>query len=276
MAGYELKPRQLPTELKQQNDPLGLAPRVLLYTIQPPNQPAKSPVPLATLSATAAACDAMDACVMFTSDGYLVGAYRPVRDVTDLPQMLQVERRLGPWQWRPMRYCAGSCCGTWLSTSFDAKSLDVPATKAQAQAGRAVNAPASTAPPGGGAESDVPRLYGVDGLGEDCAAMRAGQVSSSTCPTHCQVACCALEDADRSGYVQMLRHRFWQCSELTCAEASCGFQFGPAVVPFAGSSYTRITAVYAAQKSSKQPAQPSKAAATRRSGGSGVCTGSLC
>jgi hypothetical protein len=147
VAGYELKVRQLPTKLYWQFDP---DQRVLLRTIQPPDPSAKAPFPLATLAETAAACDALDECVMFTSDGYLVGAYRPVTDVTALPKMVELKKRLGRCQWRTMRYCSCKCCGTWVSTGFDAKTLAGAGARAQVHSGKPVNASAPAGPPNAG------------------------------------------------------------------------------------------------------------------------------
>uniref|UniRef100_A0A383W3C7 Leucine-rich repeat-containing N-terminal plant-type domain-containing protein n=1 Tax=Tetradesmus obliquus TaxID=3088 RepID=A0A383W3C7_TETOB len=265
VAGYAFQRRQLPAELEWQQEP---DQRVLLYTIQPQNISAKTPSPLATLAETAAACDALDACVMFTSDGYLIGAYRPVEDVKVLTKLLEIEKRLGPWQWRAMRYCSGKCCGTWVSTGFDAASLAVAAVnQSQVQAGGSTKA--SSAPPSG--ESALhDAYYSVDPSSERCAAMRAGDASGFTCPPRCRVACCAKEDAPHD-LVSLSSHHFWQCSVQACLR-SCGFQLIKAQA-VSGPYTPKTVALYLAQKSKGMPA---KTAGTSKSGGSKGCTGSLC
>jgi hypothetical protein len=268
VAGYELKPRQLPEELSWQE---GVSQQVLLYTIKPPNATSKAPFPLGSLAETAAACEALDACVMFTSDGYLIGAYRPVTSVSEMKTMLELEKRLGPWQWRPMRYCPGKCCGTWLSTGFDAKSLAAVAASAQAQLGNTKNVSVPDQPPGVTAEPNDYTSAAVDPSSERCAAMRAGAASSFTCPPRCRVACCAKEDVGYFSQVKMSNHAFWQCSVHAC-KRSCGFELTIAAA-VTGPYTPKTVALYLAQKSKGKPA---KAGGARISGGSGGCTGSLC
>jgi hypothetical protein len=268
VAGYELKVRQLPRELGWQDD---ADQEVLLYTIQPPSSLAKAPFPLATLTETATACDALDACVMFTSDGYLIGAYRSVTNATALRRQLELEKRLGPWQWRTLRYCSGKCCGTWVSTGFDAKTLAGAKAQPQVQPSSPGNASAAAEAPGGGAEAAEFPSYGLDpSRSQRCAAMRAGDVSSFTCPPRCRVACCAQEDAVY-GSVEMSHHHFGQCSVQAC-KRSCGFQL--TIAQAVSGPYTPQTAaLYLAQKSRGKPA---KAAGTHKGSGSEGCTGSLC
>jgi hypothetical protein len=265
VAGYEFKPRQLPEELSWQE---GISQQVLLYTIKPPNTASKAPFPLASVAKTAAACDALDACVMFTSDGYLIGVYRPVTNVAALSKILELEKQVGPWQWRPMRYCSGKCCGTWLSKWFDAKTLTAAGPPTPAQSGGFKNASALAQPPSVASEANGLSSYGVNPNSERCAAMRAGAACSFTCPPRCRVACCAKEDVEYFA-VKMSIHPFWQCSVQACLR-SCGFE----LIAYESPTYTQqIVALYLAQKSRGNSA---KASGARKTGGSEGCTGSLC
>uniref|UniRef100_A0A383W2K4 Uncharacterized protein n=1 Tax=Tetradesmus obliquus TaxID=3088 RepID=A0A383W2K4_TETOB len=269
VAGYQFKERQLPTEhgasvyWHTEHDQ-----RVQLYTLQPPGTSSKTPFPLATQAATAAACDALDACVMFESDGFLIGAYRPVNDVAALPKMLEAEKQKGPWQWRTMRYCSGKCCGTWMSTGFDAASL--AALPSQVQPGGSTGALTTISLPGGSPEPDASPAYAVNPSSKRCAALRAGDISSFTCPARCRVACCAQDDAE-GGLIELSEHRFQQCSIQAC-KRSCGFQL-TTVPAVSGPFSPQVVALYLAQKSR---GKPGTAAGTRKSDGSGGCTGSLC
>uniref|UniRef100_A0A383WGC8 Leucine-rich repeat-containing N-terminal plant-type domain-containing protein n=1 Tax=Tetradesmus obliquus TaxID=3088 RepID=A0A383WGC8_TETOB len=301
VAGYTLKARQLPKELEKQP---GSDQRVLLYTLQPPTNnsaAAATPYPLATLAEAAAACDALDACVMFTSDGYLVGAARLVDDDSALREQLEMEKRLGPWQWQTMRYCSGKCCGTWVSAGFDAASLAVAAVESRVQVGNharyvAAQPPGSQAlvpPPGAGTESDDFNLYeSVRPSSKRCSALRANDVSSFTCPPRCRVACCAKEDAQDGSTVRMSNQHFRQCSAQACSR-SCRFQDEaietvaappapsgqPTVAPVSAPHQERVVALYLAQKKKTRAngvGAPGKSPVPRKSGGSGRCAGSLC
>jgi hypothetical protein len=105
-----------------------------------------------------------------------------------------------------------------------------------------------------------------------CSAMRAGDASSFTCPQRCRVACCAQEDA-QDNVVLMSRQHFRQCSVQACWR-SCGFRLIEPVIAGVSAPLTaRVVGLYLAQKSK---GKPSKAAATRKGGGSRGCAGSLC
>jgi hypothetical protein len=265
VAGYVLKARQLPIELSSQRD---VSQQVLLYTIKPPNAMSRESFGLGSLAETSAACDALDACVMFTSDGYLIGAYRSVTNVTELKKMLELEQQLGPWLWQPMTYCPGKCCGTWASTRFDTETLAAVGASTQAQPGSSQNASALARPPGVASEGAF-SPYGVDPSSERCAATRAGAASSFTCPPRCRVACCAEEGVYFA--VKMSNHPFWQCSVQACMR-SCGFEL--TFTAAESVTYTqKIVALYLAQKSK---GRPPKASGIRKTGGFGGCTGSLC
>jgi hypothetical protein len=70
------------------------------------------PTPLANLPATVAACQADAGCGLFTSDGYIIGAYR--RTLPDRNSE-QVSREADIFLWQPMHYCTSACCGTWVA-----------------------------------------------------------------------------------------------------------------------------------------------------------------
>lgn len=214
VAGYELEVRQSPTEWNWIQ-------RLTLYTILPPNAATKTPFPLASLAQTATACDALDACVMFTSDGYLIGAYRYATNITVMTELLEAEKRVGPWQWRTMHYCPGECCGTWVSTGYSTTPLAVAVAQSHTPASSAMGA--FTEPSGG------PGLIGlVDSSMERCAELRAGVVSSFSCPQRCRVACCAEADVQHlsAGMIPtapMVSSKYFaQCSVGACSK-SCGF-----------------------------------------------------
>jgi hypothetical protein len=77
----------------------------MLYTLPSVKYTGKAPKPYTSLAATAEACQADPACAMFTSDGYIAGAYRikeglkPASEVSD--------RASDVVQWRKMHYCPG-------------------------------------------------------------------------------------------------------------------------------------------------------------------------
>jgi hypothetical protein len=252
--GYSFRPQQLPSKWEQWQS-------VTLYTLHPKNTPKEVPLPLPTLAATKAACDALDACTMFTSDGYLIGVYRVSLDSASMQETLENERRLGPWQWKKMAYCRGKCCGTWVSSAVNTAAL------ASNQTSQTREVSSDEELPRAGAYIGLLAYRLTEAAAKQCRAMQLGNindVTASTCPKRCRVSCCT--EAEQ----YMSDEPFLQCSEHEC-RLSCGFN----LVQISGVStpYTKKTvALYLAQKSKGKPPQTG---GRRTDGPSKECTG-LC
>jgi hypothetical protein len=256
---YSLRPQQLPNKWVEEWK------SVTLYTLHPQNNRKEAPFSLPTLAATKAACDALDACVMFTSDGYLIGVYRQTSQtshVADLQAALHYESRLGPWQWRKMAYCSGKCCGTWVSGALNTTAL------ASNQAVVTSNFTFEKELPAASESVGTAMAQLTVDAGKQCQAMRSGNIDVSTaitCPKRCRVGCCVEAEQWLSS-----KH-FHQCSAHVC-RLSCGFDL--VEVRAVSAPFSKQTVALYLKQKSKGKAPP--AGGRRKDGNSKGCTGSLC
>jgi hypothetical protein len=89
MPGFTFKQGQLPHDRHHHADS-----PVIIYTLPYQRSGTPAPEPFATLAATAAACQEDAACGMFTSSGYIVGAYR----LADDKRSFKTESDILMWQ----------------------------------------------------------------------------------------------------------------------------------------------------------------------------------
>lgn len=100
VPGFTFNQGQLPHD---RHDELGSP--VILYTLPFDKYTGEAPKPYPSLAATAEACQTDPACAMFTSDGYIAGAYR-IKEGPK-PASKVFDRASDVVQWRKMHYCPG-------------------------------------------------------------------------------------------------------------------------------------------------------------------------
>jgi hypothetical protein len=69
------------------------------------------PAPFENLPSTVAGCEANAECGLFTSDGYIIGAYRTTENVFEE----KADSEADVFEWQTMQYCTWACCGTWVA-----------------------------------------------------------------------------------------------------------------------------------------------------------------
>mgnify|MGYP001806711700 CR=1 FL=1 len=124
VAGFVLKWQQLPQRR------LSSQAEAVLHTLQIDSTANLRQAP--NLAATAAACKRNTSCVMFTSDGFLIGVYRTAHTLGEF-NATAVREGPGPLLWVPMLYCSGLCCGTWVSEKDLEQQLLTPAGNGSVQ-----------------------------------------------------------------------------------------------------------------------------------------------
>lgn len=181
------------------------------------------PKPFANMSATAAACTADAACGMFTSGGYIIGAYR-ISDEAGSTKKTAKEADIITW--KPISYCTWSCCGTWVADGLIAHLLQpVPVTSAQSKGIEKLNAKELPQ------DTELQYTLKPNLLHTVCAGKAGTQENNRwgmnatrgfSCPSHCPVACCKqlanTSDPDRNFMGQF---HFSQCSGTVCS--GCGY-----------------------------------------------------
>jgi hypothetical protein len=177
------------------------------------------------LVSTAAACAANLSCVMFTSDGYLIGAYRSPADADSMLAAIDQEQQgSGPLEWVPMDYCSGKCCGTWVADGL-VQQLLTPVNSSSSSIGSSSSSGLQRV-----GEEELPTdshpglsvLMDERGLQALCDNRTAnatdGQAQPLLCPRRCAVACCARY---AQGVRALDRQLFQQCSAGVCGPEQC-------------------------------------------------------
>jgi hypothetical protein len=216
LAGFVLKQRQLPRTLSSQN-------AAVVYTLH--NKDTAQLLATPDAAATAAACNHTAACAMFTSDGFLIGAYRSASTVDAFNAAIASEQQGGgPLSWVPMHYCAGRCCGTWVATDLE-QLLLTPAADTGNNTGN------SSLQLGPEEEDKTPSDSGSFSF--DAQVMRRfcpltiiaslfpsasppQQQQQQHCPRRCYVACCAKFVRGQRRFDS--HNDFEQCAPYPCAD----------------------------------------------------------
>jgi hypothetical protein len=182
------------------------------------------------VAATAAACMRNKACVMFTSDGFLLGVRRTAFTVAAFNAAIARERQGGgPLSWVPMQYCAGHCCGTWVATDLQ-QLLLTPAVGSSSltpvSAGDLARHLADDSVTVGYREFDAEVMKRFCAASSSVAAVKPAHTHQQ-CPRHCQVACCAKF---ANGTMQFdMYTTFEQCAIDVCA-LGCSLPGNPKAV----------------------------------------------
>lgn len=210
IPGFIFKQNQVPAATDPPFDPDSasglLINPVHLYTLpyKRGGGGSQAPKPFADISATAAACTANAACGMFTSDGYIIGAYRTSVEA-QYTEKGSTEADILTWQ--PMYYCTWPCCGTWVADGLKTKLLQpVPLTPSQG-----VESLTSDQLP-----EDTDSGYTMNSrylLRDVCASQPN---ASDTCPLRCIVACCKQIASNDLHHDHMGKYHFSQCSGTVC------------------------------------------------------------
>jgi hypothetical protein len=203
VGGYTFKAQHLPAEQVSVTSD-----GVLPFVLSPSKDPSAPVLPFATLAETQAACDASDDCVMFTSDGYLVGVFEQSRFIA-APVMQPLGNKPppppppAPWQqwslWRNMAYCPGKCCGTWVAKDAAAAADNTSITSNTDSAGVQLITPPLY-------HESAGAIVLAAAASKRCQELRAGVANSFTCPSRCRVACCV-----RPGQEMSHRHLLQAC-----------------------------------------------------------------
>jgi hypothetical protein len=222
VPGFTFRPNVVPSLAK----PLGrLQNPVQLYTLPytPPKDGSSGtnsimPAPLANLPATVAACQADAGCGLFTSDGYIIGAYRTLSD----PNRELVSREADIFKWQPMHVCTSACCGTWVADGL-IPSLLQPVPKTPGTNVRTIQE--SKLPTDGLTQYELnPELRTTACIGKPppksvlLGGAAASPPGSPECPQRCLTACCKQLT---SGDTIMGNFFFSQCSGEVCK--LCGY-----------------------------------------------------
>lgn len=236
------------------------------------------PTPLPTLQATAAACEADAACGMFTSDGYIVGAYRRTLPAGNKEQ---VGSEADILLWQPMHHCTWACCGTWVAEGLFQHLLQPVPQMPGANSVRTITE--SKLPSDGVKQYQLnPELRTTACVGKPAPRTPvlgntpASPPGSPGCPQRCLAACCKQLE---SGEATMGAFFFSQCSGEVCQ--LCGFAKS---VVAAWSPVNVLMRQYVREQSSKGPAAAANASkqgltkcAPGGSGGSAqAASGQLC
>jgi hypothetical protein len=155
------------------------------------------------------------ACVMFTSDGFLIGVYRAAKRLFDHNAAIALEQRGGgPLSWVPMQYCAGRCCGTWVADGLEQQLLTPTTNDSNFEAASSVELTIDDTP------SHV-YSFNAGVMARFCAlanaslAAPAQAIRQQQCPRRCEVACCAKF---ANGSINFDGHNdFEQCAPNSCA-----------------------------------------------------------
>lgn len=223
VVGFSLYPKQLPQMLSA---PTSKMAAVTLHTLSLPGD--YSPTPLPSLDASAAACRSDPQCLMLTSDGYMIGAYRWPEDVASVNAQIEKERQSGgPLAWARMDYCSGSCCGTWVADGL-LQQLLLPATSSP-EPTDTFDLPTDFYGGKTGTMDQTKmaifcqnRAAAGRGVQPQTVSGRTNSTKASAgspkqaCPQHCRAACCARFAAGISDFDRQV---FSQCSKSACADA---------------------------------------------------------
>jgi hypothetical protein len=157
---------------------------------------------------------------MFTSDGFLIGAYRSASTANAFNAAVAREQQGGgALSWVPMQYCAGRCCGTWVATDLEQLLL----TPAPDTVNNTANSTLQLGPDEKDITPSVSGSFSFDALvmPRFCTlARKASQFTAASsqqlhCPRRCQVACCA--DFARGKRMFDSHNDFEQCAPNPCA-----------------------------------------------------------
>eukprot|EP00879_Flechtneria_rotunda_P014500 GHRR01015152.1.p1 GENE.GHRR01015152.1~~GHRR01015152.1.p1 ORF type:complete len:537 (+),score=115.29 GHRR01015152.1:959-2569(+) len=252
VEGYTLRPWQLPAELPTPWDLLNSSTlqqdayeaRLQLYSI---HQVADHiPLPHRNLSATKAACDAVADCVMFTTDGFLIGSYVEAANGTVSQAVVQYNIQQGLVQWQYMPYCSGTCCGTYVLHNF-AQAIRLAYSSSSNGSGNSTHSTSSSSASNSSSSGliAVPQdAIAQPGITADfpgyqanmrrsaivqCAEMIRGtplRLGYYNCPQRCKVGCCWLiqqyaRKQPTADSIPMSKWYFDQCSAGSCSK--CGF-----------------------------------------------------
>jgi hypothetical protein len=206
MTGFVLKAQQLPRALSSPD-------AAVLYTLHDADTAGQAVTPNAT--AAAAACIRNAACVMFTSDGFLIGVYRAAKRLLDYNAAIAREQQGGgPLLWVPMQYCAGRCCGTWVADGLEQQLLTPAANDSSVGVASSVDL---------NIDDTAIHVYSFNAgvMARFCALTNASSVAPAQaiqqqqCPRRCKVACCAKF---ANGSMNFDGHNdFEQCAPNPCA-----------------------------------------------------------
>jgi hypothetical protein len=214
VAGFMLRKQQLPRAFPQDSSPHA----AVLHTLQIDETASLREAP--NVAATAAACMRNEACVMFTSDGFLIGVYRSAGTVDDFNAAIAREQQGGgALSWVPMQYCAGRWCGTWVATELEQQLQTQAASDSDLQVASLGDLAIA---------NDQTRndefTFVDDVMVRFCALVKASTFAPAAgalllpqqrCPRHCQVACCAL--FARGSHQFDSHNEFEQCAPNPCA-----------------------------------------------------------
>jgi hypothetical protein len=202
VAGFVLKQQQLPSS----------AGTLVLRTLQVPESANLQQTPKS--AATAAACMRNAECVMVTSDGFLIGAYKTADTVKSWNRAIAFEQQGGgPLLWVPMQYCAGRCCGTWVAEGLEQQLLtpakDSSALQEVQERDNSVDKSASEH-----------YRFNADVMKRFCAQTETSSATPTAlpaqqCPRRCQVACCAEFSKGKKRFNS--DNDFMQCASDPCA-----------------------------------------------------------
>lgn len=236
VPGFTFHPDQVPDLVTPSADSqTGLRPYnpIELYTLLPPaaDDETISPghiriaAPLPNMAETLAACEANTSCGLFTSDGYIIGAYKMSVPEGSTPAQAEGESDIIDWQ--PMHYCTWTCCGTWVADGLIDQLLQpVPDTPDS----DGVQEIISTRLP----QDSYVDPYVNDDLRQDLSTTvcvgdplpqidgqdppQAAEPGSDGCASRCVAACCgSLAD----GETTISRFIFPPCSSDACRP--CGY-----------------------------------------------------
>jgi hypothetical protein len=168
---------------------------------------------------------------MFTSDGFLIGAYRTAKTFSDYNAAIAHEQQGGgPLSWVPMQYCAGRCCGTWVAEGLEQQLLTSEADNSSLEFVPDVYLPVDAIQSW---NYDIRFDSGV--MTRFCALAQATKSSpratvspvspnsvapapaqqQQQCPQRCQVACCARFANGSMDFER--QNEFEQCAFNSCA-----------------------------------------------------------
>lgn len=177
---------------------------------------------------------------MFTSDGFLIGAYRvPPINASQWQEIAKIEKQQGWVTWKPMAYCSGSCCGTYmvqkLNLSIQSSQLaqvaeqpvmEVPDPGRSAPVVLAELTPTSTCT---FVLSPVVLSSFQWDWGYNASMLVINSTKLLNCPQRCKVGCCALVSTHQSKdsrelsveWGDSLDPGLHQCNRALCED--CGF-----------------------------------------------------